>query len=756
MGVRGLLNHVAAWLSDLDPEYDLEDGMAIGIDASVLIHVLLYRHSSDLVLNQKWDRFESDARDTLQRIGSWIRGTVKLLLVFDGVRLEAKLANAARERSRSQAKESLQSWQEEQSKAPPNTLLRQVVGAFAKEAVSHMQSICEDLGCGYFQAPTEAECQLVLLQRQKIIDCILTNDSDFIALGATNVIFSNRLWHGQCRLWDPSELLNSHLSMKCESPDLRYIVDTCGLEALQLFCCFVTNDYCDIPGVGPASAAKACAAVCRALQSKNEEFSFTANTLALISSQLATNKRRKTEAGRVARVSAADIARAAERAYLMFSAPLVTNPHSYSIQMLSIVPALHHTESEVAELVGMAHFADWDAVKVKAFSSGCFSLSTLKPLRDASPSLQVPTNITAAGSAIGDNDALEEVAMSDTDDIVVLNKDNAPTEAELDRMKVTELRQLLQDYNRPATGNKHDLLAAAKSMVKAARNGVHIPKVDADWRKLIPGRLAQEKLDWEILRRAGWQTVTVEDAPRLLPRLSQELVNSFFDALNADTLRNVSAGRTRFVAEVSVLTGDTAALHSPEHGLDLTVKELFVHGVIKRSVGGESAKRDILAQLTVSGDTVLGIKHVHCLLPEKSVTSEELTFAKAYVACRASKDGACVHSRALLTRIMELKTPGSTDGACAWKRSTNSRISRQCRPADVHNGCRKRNQVDLLPFTAEGKATIQKGPADPAYRDKIRAYIRAVKKAYLSEGGTQELRRRPLAIEPVYEHIGVL
>jgi holliday junction resolvase YEN1 len=40
-----------------------------------------------------------------------------------------------------------------------------------------------------FQAPGEAEAELANLNRSRLIDAVLTNDSDVFLFGAVNVIF---------------------------------------------------------------------------------------------------------------------------------------------------------------------------------------------------------------------------------------------------------------------------------------------------------------------------------------------------------------------------------------------------------------------------------------------------------------------------------------------------------------------------------------------------------------------------------------
>ena len=81
----------------------------IGVDGSVLIHICLRRCMADIVINNDFNNFVGEMRSVLSRLqqtnkfcgGSTIMQ--QLFLVFDGKRMDAKLANKQRDAARAKA-----------------------------------------------------------------------------------------------------------------------------------------------------------------------------------------------------------------------------------------------------------------------------------------------------------------------------------------------------------------------------------------------------------------------------------------------------------------------------------------------------------------------------------------------------------------------------------------------------------------------------------------------------------------------------
>ena len=94
-GVPGLLKLCDPWIVHVDPGTALEPGLRCGVDAPAFIHPLLQRHRASVMLNDGWPGFDRDTALLLNRLRRNSTGGT-LDVIFDGVRLEAKEANASR------------------------------------------------------------------------------------------------------------------------------------------------------------------------------------------------------------------------------------------------------------------------------------------------------------------------------------------------------------------------------------------------------------------------------------------------------------------------------------------------------------------------------------------------------------------------------------------------------------------------------------------------------------------------------------
>ena len=103
MGVTNLLPLLAAFMQAIAPDTDLSSDPRIGMDASVMIHALLTRFMEAIIVDSDWTGFTNNCRFFLRSILAWNDCTAQLLLVFDGIRQHAKLANANRSASRQAA-----------------------------------------------------------------------------------------------------------------------------------------------------------------------------------------------------------------------------------------------------------------------------------------------------------------------------------------------------------------------------------------------------------------------------------------------------------------------------------------------------------------------------------------------------------------------------------------------------------------------------------------------------------------------------
>jgi XPG I-region len=193
------------------------DFIRVALDASALIHPLLRRHMHNLIEPvPDWFDFRQSLKTHLLRLISLHNNRVLLWVVADGTRIDAKLANADRARDRDQA-EIRMIEQLAAGLQPADSVISKAIGKLGPKAVEILREVCAELKVVFTVAPCEAEHEITRLQRDKKVDAILCNDSDYAMLRCTNIIFDRNgsLWTQPSLLWEGPELLD-HPNNLCQ------------------------------------------------------------------------------------------------------------------------------------------------------------------------------------------------------------------------------------------------------------------------------------------------------------------------------------------------------------------------------------------------------------------------------------------------------------------------------------------------------------------------------------------------------------
>lgn len=282
MGTKGLLKVASSLFTHIS--LTMWAGMTVGIDASMVIHQLLTRYALSIMAGD-WTDF---LKAIVERIMIVKRARCVPLLVFDGRRVSAKVANASRAERRARSLEELNMQSEavrclqEMLKTLSDDLedavhadnggrvedilkkssegatavregvkkmksaVDQGIGAFAVEAAERVQEACRAHGITFHVARYESETHLVALQRAKEVDAIIGFDSDYITIGADNVMLDPAWSLGGGKVY-------SHKSPKSPKPGSPFAdaVKRFGLCVFRLSSYFLKNDYSSIEGVGP-------------------------------------------------------------------------------------------------------------------------------------------------------------------------------------------------------------------------------------------------------------------------------------------------------------------------------------------------------------------------------------------------------------------------------------------------------------------------------------------------------------------------
>ena len=196
MGIRGL----NAFIKKTCPEsittnkINKYTGKVFGIDASILLYK--YRHISNLDTNC----VNSHIIGFLNRIIYYKNNNIVPVFIFDGVPPEQK-KNTLKKRQSIKRKiyEKIELLQDITTESETeqieidkeiNNLSRQIINV-TKTHINDVKQLLDLMGTNYYDAPDEAEKYCVYLQKHKIIDYIITDDTDVFTFGGINVLKSS-------------------------------------------------------------------------------------------------------------------------------------------------------------------------------------------------------------------------------------------------------------------------------------------------------------------------------------------------------------------------------------------------------------------------------------------------------------------------------------------------------------------------------------------------------------------------------------
>ena len=170
----------------------IPEGRVVGVDASAVIHAMLRRCMTEILVQVDWSGFAVHVEEMGRALLAAVSddpGRVKFAL--DGKRLHAKLENDARSVKRVAARkrvgEALDSGME------PSKREKQVaIGAMAIKAGEIVYQVLTGLRIEVVVAPTESEHQLCLLQELEVINIVYANDIDYVNLGCDNILYPEK------------------------------------------------------------------------------------------------------------------------------------------------------------------------------------------------------------------------------------------------------------------------------------------------------------------------------------------------------------------------------------------------------------------------------------------------------------------------------------------------------------------------------------------------------------------------------------
>ena len=195
MGIRGLNTFIKKICPEAIINCNIEkyNGKKFGIDASILLYK--YRHISNLDENLT----NSHIIGFLNRIKYYKNCNIIPIFIFDGMPPEQKkITLKKRQNIKKKIYEKIEILQDinpsseiekEEINKEINKLSCQIINV-TKNHVIDVKKLLNILEIDYYDAPDEAEKYCVYLQKNNIIDYIITDDTDVFTFGGINILKS--------------------------------------------------------------------------------------------------------------------------------------------------------------------------------------------------------------------------------------------------------------------------------------------------------------------------------------------------------------------------------------------------------------------------------------------------------------------------------------------------------------------------------------------------------------------------------------
>uniref|UniRef100_T1J9L4 Exonuclease 1 n=1 Tax=Strigamia maritima TaxID=126957 RepID=T1J9L4_STRMM len=241
MGIQGLI----PFLKKASRRVNLREfsGCTAGIDAYCWLHKGAFGCAEKLGKGQVTDGY---VQYCIKMINVLLSMRITPIMIFDGCRLPAKKGvelnrREQRERNKKKAKEFLR---EGKLKEAREHFQRSV--DITSEMALELIKACQKIGVDCIVAPYEADAQLAYLNKEKIIQLVITEDSDLVLFGCDYILFKmDSMGFGV--LIEKSRL---HLCMDANPSKFLF-------EKFRYMCIMSGCDYLpSLPGIGLAKSCK--------------------------------------------------------------------------------------------------------------------------------------------------------------------------------------------------------------------------------------------------------------------------------------------------------------------------------------------------------------------------------------------------------------------------------------------------------------------------------------------------------------------
>lgn len=239
MGIRGL----NSMIKKLSPESITTNniskykGSKVAIDCSILLYKFKYASKAE----------NSHLVGIANRVKFYLMNEILPVFIFDGVPPESKKITLEKRKAAKHKlyvrldtlREQIPETPEEKKKIDDeiNKILSQLI-IVKKQDIDECKEFLEKSGLPYFTAPEDAEKYCAFLQKEKIVDYTITDDTDAMTFGC-------------------EKILRTGITREITEIDFSKILQDFGMnyETFVQYCVLSGCDYCEtIPQIGPVTA----------------------------------------------------------------------------------------------------------------------------------------------------------------------------------------------------------------------------------------------------------------------------------------------------------------------------------------------------------------------------------------------------------------------------------------------------------------------------------------------------------------------
>jgi len=241
MGISNLLKILESIQTSRHLSY--YKGKKVAVDGYCWLHKSIYLISEQIFHNPHSKRY---LKYLNKRVDQLLRFNITPIIVFDGDKLQMKrMEEEERQKRRNEVTmESLKLIRKGKEKEAQTKRLEGI--DINPQMAYEFIKLLKQKGVEYYVAPYEADIQLAYLDKINYVDCVLTEDSDLLALGCKKVLYK----------LDLDTNIGFEIEIKNLKKCSKYDFSSFDSDKFLTFCILSGCDYFKVKGVGANNAYK--------------------------------------------------------------------------------------------------------------------------------------------------------------------------------------------------------------------------------------------------------------------------------------------------------------------------------------------------------------------------------------------------------------------------------------------------------------------------------------------------------------------